>query len=72
MDFVSCENSNNNSNNMIIVIIILIIVIIIIAASERSERAATLIWPSRTAHLYIYLFPYSTFSWLAIFPFMNT
>ena len=23
------------------------------AASERSDRAATLIWPSRTGHLYI-------------------
>ena len=28
----------------------------IIAASERSERAATLIWPSRTAHLYMACF----------------
>ena len=27
----------------------------LIAASERSERAATPIWPSRTAHLYIAL-----------------
>ena len=32
----------------------------LIAASERSERAATLIWPSRTGHLYIAV-PYSTF-----------
>ena len=26
---------------------------VLIATCERSERAATLIWPSRTAHLYI-------------------
>ena len=32
----------------------------LIAARERSERAATLIWPSRTGHLYIAV-PYSTF-----------
>ena len=32
----------------------------VIAASERSERAATLIWPSRTGHIYIAV-PYSTF-----------
>ena len=41
------------------------------AASERSERAAALIWPSRTAHLYIAV-SILDFSWLAIFPFMNT
>ena len=35
-------------------------VVCVIAASERSERAATLIWPSRTGHLYIAV-PYSTF-----------
>ena len=43
----------------------------LIAASERSERAATLIWPSRTGHLYIAV-SILDFSWLAIFPFMNT
>ena len=36
------------------------IILSLIAASERSERAATLIWPSRTGHLYIAV-PYSTF-----------
>ena len=30
------------------------------ATSERGERAATLIWPSRTGHLYIAV-PYSMF-----------
>ena len=63
LNLVDCVLYNNNFS--------ICVCVGIFAASERTERAATLIWPSRTGHLYIAV-PYSIFSWLAIFPFMNT
>ena len=49
------------------------VMIYVNAASERSERDGYLcsFWSSRTAHVYIAL-SILEFSWLVIFPFLNT